>query len=124
MNYRSPLSRARGLGSAGEGAHHWRVQRFSAIALVPLTLWLLFSLGTMDSFEYDAFVAWMARPWACALLVLFFGAAYYHASLGIQVVIEDYIADEFLRNALILAVKGVLLLMAVTTVVSVLVTAL
>lgn len=124
MNYRSPLSRARGLGSAGEGVHHWRVQRFSAIALAPLTLWLLFSLGTMDSFTYEAIASWVARPWVCALLVLFFAAAYYHASLGIQVVIEDYIGDELVRHALILAVKGMLLLMGVTTVVSVLVTAL
>ncbi len=124
MNYRSPLSRARGLGSAGAGVHHWHVQRLSALALVPLTLWFLFSIGTMDSFDYESFVAWMSRPWVCALLVLFFGAAYYHAALGIQVVVEDYVSDEFVRNAVIIVVKGLLLLMGVTTIVSVLATAL
>lgn len=124
MNYRSPLSRARGLGSAGRGSHHWGVQRISAVALAPLTLWLVFSLASMDGLAYYDFVDWLSRPWACALALLFFGCAYYHASLGIQVVIEDYFPDEFVRNALILLAEGVLLLMAVTTMVSILVTAL
>ena len=124
MKFRSPLSRARGLGSAGHGSGHWSMQRFTAIALVPLALWFLFSLGSMGSVGYEAILAWLSLPWVPALLVLFFACAYFHASLGIQVVIEDYFADEFWRNALIIVSKLILLLMAASTIVSILITAL
>lgn len=123
MDYRSPLSRARGLGSAGQGVHHWRTQRFSAIALVPLTLWFAFSLASLDGYDYAAFAEWLARPWVPALASLFFGASYYHAALGIQVVIEDYVSRESTRVALIVCANLVLLLLAVSTIVSILVTA-
>jgi succinate dehydrogenase / fumarate reductase membrane anchor subunit len=124
MNYRSPLSRARGLGSAGHGLHHWTLQRFSAIALIPLALWFAFSLASLDGFSYESFLDWMEHPWVPALTTLFFAIAYYHASLGIQVVIEDYVSNEMTRGALLIVVKLFLLLMAVSTIVSVLVTAL
>lgn len=124
MNYRSPLSKARGLGAAGQGVHHWTVQRFSAIALVPLALWFAFSLGSLAPLDYDAFRDWLSQPWVPVLLVLFFGAAYYHASLGIQVVVEDYVHSEFMRNATIVGVKLVLLLLATSTIISILTTAL
>lgn len=124
MNFRSPLSRARGVGSAGHGSHHWGMQRFSAVALLPLALWFVFSLGSMDDIGYEGILAWLSLPWVPALLVLFFACAYYHASLGIQVVFEDYVADEFLRQTLIIVSKLILLLMAVFTIVSILVTAL
>lgn len=124
MKYRSALSKARGLGSAGHGTHHWKLQRLSAVALAPLALWFVFSVGSGTVFGYDAFVAWLARPWVPVLLVLFFGAAYFHASLGIQVVIEDYVQNAFTRSVLIIAIKLLLLMMAASTILSILVTAL
>lgn len=124
MNYRSPLSTARGLGSAGQGTHHWTAQRLSAIALAPLALWFAFSLGSLAPLDYDAFTHWLSRPWVPVLLVLFFGAAYYHASLGIQVVVEDYVHNEFVRNATIVGARLLLLLLATSTIVSILTTAL
>ncbi len=124
MNYRSSLSRARGWGSAGRGSHHWSMQRTSAIALLPLTLWLVFSLGSFESMDYTVFTQWISRPWVPALLSLFFACAYYHAALGIQVVVEDYVHGESIRVASLMIIRLVLLLMAVSTIVSVLITAL
>jgi succinate dehydrogenase / fumarate reductase membrane anchor subunit len=123
MGYRSPLSRARGLGSAGEGVHQWRAQRFSALALVPLSLWFVFSLVSLDGVYYEDFVDWLANPWVPALLSLFFGTAYYHAYLGVRVVIEDYVGDQFARGALIVGVALGFALLAVCTIVSILVMA-
>ncbi|KAA3620355.1 MAG: succinate dehydrogenase, hydrophobic membrane anchor protein [Proteobacteria bacterium] len=124
MNYRSPLSKAKGLGSAGAGAHHWKVQRITSVALVPLTLWFVFAISSLDVFAYDAFVEWLSRPWVPVLLTLFFGTAYYHASLGIQVVVEDYVHNELARHALVIGIRLLLMLMAASTIVSILLTAL
>ena len=120
MNYRSPLSRAKGLGSSGDGVHHWRVQRISAIALGPLALWFVFSMSSMYGAGYAEFVEWLSLPWVPVLLTLFFGCAFYHASLGLQVVVEDYVHDELFRNAALIGIKLLLLLLAVSTIVSVL----
>ncbi|GJL82036.1 MAG: succinate dehydrogenase membrane anchor subunit [marine bacterium B5-7] len=120
MNYRTPLARARGLGSAGEGAHHWRIQRISAIALLPLSLWFALSLGSLDSLDFDVVTAWLSKPWVPALLSLFFATAYYHAMLGLQVVIEDYVHGELVRNTLLIGVKLLAALMAVSTIISIL----
>jgi succinate dehydrogenase / fumarate reductase, membrane anchor subunit len=124
LNYRSSLSRARGWGSAKHGSHHWALQRFSAVALIPLSLWFVFSVGNLQDISYAGLTEWLANPWVPVLLCLFFACAYYHAALGLQVVIEDYVASEFARNALLIIIKLLLLLMAVSTLVSVLLTAL
>jgi succinate dehydrogenase / fumarate reductase membrane anchor subunit len=96
MSLRSPLSRARGLGSAKHGVHHFWVQRVSAIALIPLALWFVFSIamlaakgGSFESVRY-----WASYPSVAVTLVLFLAAAAYHSMLGVQVVIEDYVAGE------------------------------
>ncbi len=124
MNYRSPLSRAKGLGSSGDGVHHWRVQRISAVALIPLTLWFVFAVSELPGTGYAGFVDWLSQPWVPVLSVLFFGCAYYHAALGLQVVIEDYVHDELVCNVALVAVKLLLLLLAVSTIVSILAVAL
>ena len=73
------------------------MQRLSAVALVFLGLWFLLSLATLDSFAQDAVVAWIVRPWnSIALLLLGFVLAY-HSSLGVQVVIEDYVHAPFAK---------------------------
>jgi len=82
MNLRTPLAEARGLGSAKEGVGHWWHQRLTAIALVPLTLWLGFSVALLGTADY-----------------------YRHGALGIQVVVEDYVATEWKKIALIVLVQ-------------------
>lgn len=104
-SFRSDLSRARGLGSAKEGAHHWWLQRVTAIAMVPLVVWFVIALIGLQGADYDAMVAWLGAPINAVLMVLFVGAAFYHASLGVQVIIEDYVSHELYRRLSILGAK-------------------
>ena len=88
---RSPLARAMGLGSAKEGVEIWWMERVSAVALVPLTLWFVASIIAHTGSDYAAFIAWLRTPLASILMILLLIALFYHAALGLQVVIEDYI---------------------------------
>jgi succinate dehydrogenase / fumarate reductase, membrane anchor subunit len=85
------LSRVLGRGSAHEGAHHWREQRVTAIALVLLVPWLLISLVLLPDLGWVTVRDWMSGLGHSALLVLLLLAASWHSQLGVQVVIEDYI---------------------------------
>ncbi|RED54284.1 succinate dehydrogenase, hydrophobic membrane anchor protein [Aestuariispira insulae] len=91
MTLRTPLAQVRGLGSAKEGVHHWWLQRLSGAALVPLTLWFIFSIAGMSGADHAAFAAWAADPFNAVLLILLVAATFQHVHLGLQVVIEDYI---------------------------------
>lgn len=94
MSYRSPLGRARGLGSAKEGTHHFWMQRVTAVALIPLTLWFVFSMARLPAADFEAVRWWVAAPSVAVALILFIACALYHSTLGVQVVIEDYVAAE------------------------------
>src|SRR5947207_6872503 len=96
---RSPLGRAIGLGSAKEGVEHWWRQRVTALALVPLTLWFVIAVIGLVGADHAVFVAWVRNPMAAVLLILLLVATFYHAALGLQVVIEDYIHGEAMRLA-------------------------
>ncbi len=88
---RSPLGRASGLGSAKEGVGHWRLERVTAIALVPLTLWLVTSFITLTGSDYESFIVWLKSPFVALSMLLLLIALFTHLALGLQVVIEDYI---------------------------------
>jgi succinate dehydrogenase / fumarate reductase membrane anchor subunit len=88
---RSPLGRAMGLGSAKEGVEQWWMERVSAVALVPLTLWFVASIIAHTGSDYDTFIAWLRTPLANVLMILLVIALFYHTALGLQVVIEDYV---------------------------------
>ena len=116
----TPLARVRGLGSAKSGLHHWWHQRLTALAMVPLmlvTLGVVASLGTLD---YDGAIALMANPFVAALLLLLVVVGFYHAALGLQVVIEDYVGAEGVRMVLIIFVKMALFALAIVTLLSIL----
>jgi succinate dehydrogenase / fumarate reductase, membrane anchor subunit len=110
------LSRVLGRGSAHEGAHHWRVQRLTAVALALLALWFVISLLLLPSLDYLALRDWASHLGNAALLGLFVATLCWHSQLGVQVVIEDYVhgglrfaslvASAFLH--VLLAVLGVL----------------
>ncbi len=102
---RSPLGRAIGLGSAKEGVEHWWMQRLTAVALVPLSLWFAASVVRQVGADIDTFQAWIGRPLPAILMVLTLIATFYHAALGLQVVIEDYVHGELGRIALVAAVR-------------------
>ena len=116
---RSPLSKARGLGSAKEGSGHFWHQRLTSLLLVPLVLWLGFSLASMPV-DHATLVAWIGQPLVTAALVLLIAVVFYHAQLGLQVVIEDYVASHAWRTIILLLSNLVCLLSGVVGVVSVL----
>ena len=100
---RSPLGRALGLGSAKEGVAHWWAQRVTAAALVPLALWFVASIVALTGADRNALVAWLHTPFPAIATVLLLIAVFYHMSLGIQVVIEDYVHSEWVKiSALVL----------------------
>ncbi|NKB42899.1 MAG: succinate dehydrogenase, hydrophobic membrane anchor protein [Alphaproteobacteria bacterium] len=117
---RSALGHARGLGSAKEGTHHWWLQRVTAIALVPLTMWLVASIIALSGFGHEAFVVWFGRPVNATLMILFLGVAFHHAQLGMQVFIEDYVSHHGMRTALNLLVKFACYGLATLSIVSIL----
>jgi len=106
MNYQTPLARARGLGSAREGSHHWWRQRVTAVALFPLTLWFALAVSLLPAAAGHAeVVRWMAKPWNSILLLSFVLLSIYHAMLGLQVVIEDYVHHDSLKLGGMLGVR-------------------
>ena len=106
MELRSTLGRVRGLGSAKEGVTHWWAQRTTALALVPLSLWFAASVIGLAGADYTAVVVWFKSPFNATLMILLIVATFYHAVLGLQVVLEDYVHHEGRKLASILIVKG------------------
>ena len=119
MTMRSALGRVRGLGSAKSGTGHWWSQRLTAIALVPLTLWFVGAVATRAGANHAEMVAWLSSPWNACLMILLIVATFYHAWLGMQVVIEDYVHDERFKIAGLLLVKGASILLALLALVAV-----
>ena len=119
MKFRTPISQAKGLGSAKEGAHHWWMQRLTAIALVPLTLWFAFSIASMVAAPFEELRQWIANPWVAAFLLLFFIVSYYHGAIGLQVVFEDYVSSEGCRLLLIIATKFILALLGTASAIAI-----
>ena len=103
-NTRTPLSRAIGLGSAHSGVQHWWAQRVSAIALIPLTVWFIAAIIAQTGADYTTFVTWMRNPVTDILMRLLLIALFYHAALGLQMVVEDYIHSG-VRFAAVIAVR-------------------
>jgi succinate dehydrogenase / fumarate reductase, membrane anchor subunit len=91
MSLRSPLGRVLGLGSAREGTGHWWAQRVSAVALIPLTLWFMFSLLALPALDYATVKLWLSYPLSGFLAVLLIAVLSYHSYLGTAEVIEDYV---------------------------------
>ena len=118
--FQSPLARARGLGSSREGAHHWLRERVAAVAVLPLVLWVVFSMVNLRGKSYWEFTQWLSQPWNTALLILFVGGVYYHAATGLQVVIEDYSTSNARQLCLIFASKLAFIFMGVASIVSIL----
>jgi succinate dehydrogenase / fumarate reductase, membrane anchor subunit len=91
MSLRTPLGRVLGMGSAKDGTEHWWAQRVSAVALIPLTLWFLFSLLMLPGLDYETVKTWLSLPTSGFFCVLLLVVLTYHSYLGTTVVIEDYV---------------------------------
>ncbi len=107
MDLRTPLNRARGLGSAKEGVHHWWAQRLTAVALIPLVVWFAISLVMLSGADYAIVRAWIGSPIVMVLLILTIVIGLHHGQLGMQVVIEDYVHNEGVKLALIIGIRFV-----------------
>ena len=116
----TPLARARGLGSAKSGLHHWWHQRVSAVAMVGLVSWMVVLLFSLVDADYQTALNMLAHPVNATVVVLFIAVGLWHASLGLQVVLEDYVANEGVRLIAILAVKMAASVIAVLSILSVL----
>lgn len=119
MSYRSPLSRARGLGSAKEGLAHWWLQRITALALVPLTIWLVLNLALLGQYDYESVLAWLRNPVSAVLLICMVIALFYHSALGVQVVAEDYISTKWRRLLVIISVNFASFVLAVVSILAI-----
>lgn len=120
MSLRSPLGRVRGLGSAKDGTNHWWAQRVTAVALVPLTLWFCAAVISLSGADRAAVAEWAGSPVVAGLLILLIGATFYHAYLGLQVVIEDYVHSEALKVSGLLLTKAAAVILGLTGILSVL----
>jgi succinate dehydrogenase / fumarate reductase, membrane anchor subunit len=105
-DHRTALGRVRGLGSAKEGVAHWWMQRVTALLLIPLVIWFVAALLAHMGPDYAGVIAWLHQPLTYGLMVVLLGAVFWHATLGLQVVIEDYVQGEAAKLALILLTKG------------------
>ena len=85
------IGQVRGLGSAKHGAHHWLVQRFTAIGNLVLVLWFVISLVMLPDYTFSTVKTWLAAPFAATAMVLMIISTFWHARLGMQVMIEDYV---------------------------------
>jgi succinate dehydrogenase / fumarate reductase, membrane anchor subunit len=103
MSLMSPLNRVLGLGAAKGAAEHWWLQRMTAVALLPLGLWLAYELLTLRAFDYASVAAWVQEPITSIFLLLLIVAIGYHSALGVQVVVEDYVPGKGLKAATLMA---------------------
>ena len=120
MSLRSDLARARGLGSAHDGVEHWISQRLTAIANILLISWFLIGVLPLIGDEREALIVWMSSPVNAAVAALMFISIFWHAALGLQVVIEDYLHTPWMKVAGMVASKFLCAALGAIAVVSVL----
>tara|TARA_B100001063_G_C16753570_1_gene551754 strand:- start:1237 stop:1620 length:384 start_codon:yes stop_codon:yes gene_type:complete len=102
------------------GVGHWKLQRISAIAMVPLVIWFTSSLMLILMGSYEQSIAWLQSPFNATGLILLFGTLYFHAALGLQVVIEDYVHHEGLKIVSLILIKLIALVLGVLSILCVL----
>lgn len=117
---RSQLGRVRGTGTSSAGVHHWRAERLTSIALIPLTLWFIFSVLRLVHMGHDGVVEWMGRPVNTVLMLALIFTTFHHTSLGLQVILEDYVHEKRLAVGAMLAQKAACWLLGLLAAVSVL----
>ncbi len=102
MSLRSPLGRVLGFGAAKQGVGHWWVQRVTAVALIPLTLWFVVALLGKPLQSYDAMRGWLGQPWVAVLTILLITTLAWHSKLGVEVVVEEYVHGNGAKNTMLL----------------------
>jgi succinate dehydrogenase / fumarate reductase membrane anchor subunit len=102
MSLRTPLAKALNHGAAHDGVHHWIVQRVTSLGLAPLVVWLLWQLLSLPDVGYVTVTSWIAHSWNAVLLSLIVLLASWHAWLGIQIVVEDYVHGFLSKTSVLL----------------------
>lgn len=120
MSLRSPLARARGLGAAHNGTHHWWLHRVTSIALLPLALWFAVSVASLAAADYATVTAWLRVPHNAILMLALIGTMFHHMQFGMQVVIEDYIHGHGRNFLALIALRFGTALLAIAAVFAVL----
>lgn len=118
MTLRSYLGRARGLGSSRSGSDHYWAQRITAVALIPLVLWLVVSLITVTSGDLASVKSWLGSPFNATLLLLTLLTGLWHGQLGMQVVIEDYVHAPLVKHLALIFTRLVAAFLAISVVIS------
>jgi succinate dehydrogenase / fumarate reductase membrane anchor subunit len=118
--FKNPMARARNVGSAHAGVHHWLMQKFTAVSNLLLSLWLIYSLAQGFASNFTGVEIFLQNPVNAGLLILFLLSSFYHAALGLTVVIEDYVHCEATKLASLFAVKFVITAGCVLSILSVL----
>lgn len=113
MDIRSPLARARGLGAAHNGTHHWWIQRLTSIALAPLMLWVAYSFISLATADYATATAWLHHPINAILMLALVATLFHHMQLGLQVVIEDYVHNHISKFVILIVMKFTSILLAI-----------
>ncbi|HLU07821.1 MAG TPA: succinate dehydrogenase, hydrophobic membrane anchor protein [Woeseiaceae bacterium] len=117
---RTPLGRALGDGSAKDGTGHWWTQRISSVALLLLGAWFLVSLTRLPGFDHANVQEWLGQPWTAVLMLLLVLTIARHSDLGLQVVIEDYVHQPFLKIAAIVLMHFLHILVAAVSIFAIL----
>ena len=117
---RSPLARARNSGANGHGAIHWIRQRSTAILMIPLLGWLLAVIPCLVTKEYGEVVAWFQSPCNAAGMALFVLACLWHAALGLQVVVEDYVHCKCAKPVMLLGIYSGCAFLAIASIFAIL----
>jgi succinate dehydrogenase / fumarate reductase membrane anchor subunit len=118
--FKNPIARARGLGTGHDALHHWTAQRITAIANIPLTLWAVWAVVSNIGFTFAEINNWITQFPNAILMSLFIISSFYHAALGLQVVIEDYVHCQCAKISALLAVRLGLFALAATAIFSIL----
>lgn len=103
--HKHPMARAKGLGAARQGVHHWIVQRLTSIALVPLSLWAMWSVPLLVNQPYYVVEDWVSQPFNAILLLLLITSVFHHTYVGVQVVVEDYVHSEAAKIAIMIGMR-------------------
>jgi len=104
-NLRSPLAKAKNWGPSGDAAHHFWIQRLTALALVPMVIWFCLSIALLPEVTYPVLVSWLQFPFNTIMMILVVIISFKHADMGMQVIFEDYISKQSIRITAILTVK-------------------
>ncbi len=119
MDFQTPLAKVRGLGSAKAGTGHFWMQRISAIILIPLSFWMVSFTKQLLNASHQEIVQWLAGPLDSVLAIAWILATFYHAALGLQVVIEDYVHTEWRKITSIWLMKLTFLFIGLAAIVAI-----